>query len=82
VTWSALLLAIAPAPLAAAAAFTPLRLAIPAAAAAAVAMLVGIVGGIGHTGPLFIPALIVLVIGVLGATDGLRLWLAKAWIAN
>jgi hypothetical protein len=45
-------------------------------------MLVGIVGGIGHTGPLFIPALIVLVIGVLGATDGLRLWLAKAWIAN
>jgi hypothetical protein len=71
-TWSPLLLAIAPAPLAAAAAFTPPALARLAVVAAAVAMLVGIFGGIGRTGTLFIPALIALVIG------GLRLWLAES----
>jgi len=71
-TWSALLLAIAPAPLAALAAYTPPVVARPAAVAAA-AMLVGLVGGIGRVGTLFLPALIVLVIG------GLRLWLADAW---
>jgi SNF family Na+-dependent transporter len=43
-----------------------------AAVAAAVAMLAGIVGGIGRIGTLFIPALIVLVIG------GLRLWLPES----
>ena len=70
-TWSALLLAIAPAPLAAAAAFAPRTVAVPAAAAATVAMLVGIVGGIGRTGTLFIPALIMVIVG------GVRLWLAE-----
>jgi len=67
-TWSALLLAIAPAPLAAAAAFTPRAVALPAAAAAAVAMLVGVAGGIGRTGSLFIPALVALAVG------GVLLW--------
>jgi hypothetical protein len=71
-TWSTLLLAIAPAPLAALAAFTPPVVARPAAVAAAAAILVGVVGGIGRTGSLFIPALIA---GVVG---GLRLWLAES----
>jgi hypothetical protein len=69
-TWSALLLAIAPAPLAAVAAFARPGVARLAALAAAVGMLVGIVGGIGRIGTLFIPALIAVVIG------GARLWLA------
>jgi hypothetical protein len=70
-TWSALLLAIAPAPLTALAAFAPRAAARTAAVAATVAMIVGIVGGIGRVGSLFIPALVVVVIG------GLRLWLAE-----
>ena len=64
-TWSPLLLAIAPAPLTALAAFTSRAVAIPAALVAAVAILVGVVGGIGRIGSLFIPALIVLVVGVV-----------------
>jgi hypothetical protein len=68
VTWSSLLLAIAPAPLAAAAAFLPARLARPAAAAAVVVLVAGIVGGVLHTGLFFLPALVVLVIGTV------RLW--------
>jgi hypothetical protein len=39
--------------------------------AAAVAILVGVVGGIGRTGSLFIPALVALVVG------GFMLWRAK-----
>jgi hypothetical protein len=70
-TWSALLLAIAPAPLAAVAAFSPRVVAMPAAVAAAVAILVGVVGGIGRTGSLFIPALVALVVG------SVMLWRAK-----
>jgi len=70
-TWSALLLAIAPAPLTALAAFMPPVIAKPAAVVAAVAMIVGILGGIGRTGSLFIPALVALVVG------GARLWLAE-----
>jgi len=69
--WSALLLAIAPAPLTALAAFTPPLTARPAAIAAAIAMIVGIAGGIGRTGSLFIPALVAVVVG------GARLWLAE-----
>jgi hypothetical protein len=72
-TWSALLLAIAPAPLAAAAAFTPRVVARPASVLAVAAMIVGIVGGIGHTGPLFTPAVLALIIGAN------RLWLADPW---
>ena len=59
VTWWSLLLAIAPAPLAAVAAFAPAALARPAAVAAAVVLVAGIL----HTGLLFLPALAVLVIG-------------------
>jgi hypothetical protein len=70
-TWSALLLAIAPAPLAAVAAFSPRAAAKPVTVAAAVAILVGVVGGIGRTGSLFIPALVALVVG------GFMLWRAK-----
>ncbi|MFI5063375.1 MAG: hypothetical protein ACHP9Z_05280 [Streptosporangiales bacterium] len=69
-TWSALLLAIAPAPLAAAAAFAPAPVARIAAVAGAAALVAGIVGGVLHTGLFFVPALVVLVIG------GLRLWRA------
>ena len=64
-TWSALLLAIAPAPLAAVAAFTPPAAARIAVVAAAIAILVGITGGIGRTGSLFIPALVVLIVGAI-----------------
>ena len=63
VTWWSLLLAIAPAPLAALAAFAPATVARAAAAAAIVILVAGIVGGILHTGLLFLPALVVLVIG-------------------
>ena len=68
VTWSSLLLAIAPAPLAAAAAFLPARLARPAAAICVVVLIAGIVGGILHTGLFFLPALVVLAVGTV------RLW--------
>lgn len=77
-SWSALLLAIAPVLLAAAAAFRPAGLARPAAAAAAVALLVGIVGSLvawhswnSHPGVLFVPALVAVVVG------GTRLWRAR-----
>jgi hypothetical protein len=76
-SWSALLLAIAPAPLTAAAAFTAPRLARLAVAAAGVAIGVGIVGSLidwststARTGVLFILALAAVVVG------GLRLWRA------
>jgi hypothetical protein len=62
-TWSALLLAIAPALLTAAAAFAPAPANLLAAGTAAVALVVGIIGGITHTGVLFVPALAVLAIG-------------------
>jgi hypothetical protein len=78
-SWSALLLAIAPAPLAAAAAFTAPRLARLAVAAAGVAIIVGIVGSLtewsastARTGVLFFLALAAVVVG------GLRLWRARA----
>ena len=76
-SWAALLLAIAPAPVAAAAAFTAPRLARLAAVAAVIAILVGIVGSLtewstsnAHTGVLFFPALAAAIVG------GLRLWRA------
>jgi hypothetical protein len=71
-TWWALLLAIAPAPLAAVAAFAPAALARAAAAALAVVLIVGIVGGVLHTGLFFLPALVVLVVG------GRALWRERA----
>lgn len=65
VTWSSLLLAIAPPPLAAIAAFAPARVARPAAAVAVVVLIAGIVGGILHTGLFFLPAVIVLAVGTV-----------------
>jgi hypothetical protein len=67
-----LLVAIAPAPLVAVAAFAPVPVARPAAVAAAVVLVVGIVGAILHTGLFFVPALVVLVVG------GLKLWRDQA----
>jgi hypothetical protein len=75
-SWSALLLAIAPVLLAAAAAFGPRSAARVAAAAAAVALIVGFVGSLvdwsvtstSHTGVLFIPALVAALVSCF------RLW--------
>ena len=72
VTWSALLLAIAPAPLVAVAAFAPAPVARPAAVVAAVVLVAGIAGAILHTGLFFVPALAVLIVG------GLKLWREQA----
>jgi hypothetical protein len=63
-TWSSLLLGIAPAPLAAAAAFAPAPASRVAAIAALAAMVAGMVTLIAHIGLLFLPALIVLAVGV------------------
>lgn len=68
VSWWALLLAIAPAPLAAVAAFAPQGLARLAVIAAVAVVIAGIIGGITHNGLFFAPALVALVVG------GLRLW--------
>jgi hypothetical protein len=64
-TWSSLLLAIAPAPLAAAAAFAPSPANRFAAVAGAAVLVAGIVGEITHTGVLFLPALVVLIVGTV-----------------
>jgi hypothetical protein len=65
VTWWSLLLAIAPAPLAAAATLAPARLNLLAAVAGVVVMVAGIAGGIVHIGLLFVPALVVLAVGTV-----------------
>jgi len=64
-SWWALLLAIAPIPLAALAAFGPGPVRMPAAWAAVAVMLAGLIGGILHLGLFFAPALVVMVIGAL-----------------
>jgi hypothetical protein len=64
-TWYSLLLAVAPALLVAAAAFTPAPASLPLAVAAAAVLVVGIVAGISHTGGFFVPALAVLIVGVV-----------------
>ena len=56
--WASLLLAIAPAPLAAAAAYAPARLNWVAAIAGVLVLIAGIAGGIGLTGVFFAPALV------------------------
>jgi len=66
--WWAILLATAPAPLAALAAFAPRTVARVAVVAAVAAVLIGLVGGITYNGLFFAPALVALVMG------GLRLW--------
>ena len=63
-TWYSLLLAVAPALLVAAAAFAPAPASLPLAVLAAVVLLVGIIAGIAHTGAFYLPALVVLAVGV------------------
>jgi hypothetical protein len=67
-TWSSLLLATAPAPLAAVTAFAPAPVAKPAAVIAVLVLAAGIAGAVLHTGLFFVPAFVVLIVG------GLRLW--------
>ena len=63
VTWASLLLAIAPAPLAAAAAFAPAPVTRLAAVTGVLVLVAGIAGAIVHTGLFFVPALVVLAVG-------------------
>ncbi len=65
VTWAALLLAIAPAPLAAAAAFAPAPVNRLAAVAGVAVLIAGIAGFITHTGLFFVPALAALAVGMV-----------------
>lgn len=67
-TWAALLLAIAPAPLAALAVFAPASIARIVAPLTAVVLVAGIAGQVTHTGLFFIPALVVM------AVAALKLW--------
>jgi hypothetical protein len=71
VTWAALLLAIAPAPLAALAAFAPARVARLAAPLTVAVLVAGIAGQVMHTGLFFVPALVVMAIAAL------MLWLER-----
>jgi hypothetical protein len=66
--WTALLLAIGPAPLALAAAFAPAPVNRLAAVLGVVVLVTGIAGQITHTGVFFLPALVALAIG------GVLLW--------
>jgi hypothetical protein len=63
VNWWSLLLAIAPAPLTAIAALAAAPANRLAAVVGVVVLIAGIIGGVLHTGLLFLPALIVLAIG-------------------
>jgi hypothetical protein len=64
-TWSSLLLAVAPAPIAAAAAFAPFPVNLLAAGAGIVALVAGIAGQLTHAGLFFVPALVVLAIAAV-----------------
>jgi hypothetical protein len=64
-TWWSLLLAIALAPVAAAAAFAPAPVNLLAGVAGVLVLAVGIAGGILHIGVFFIPALVVLAVGTV-----------------
>jgi hypothetical protein len=75
-TWSSLLLAIAPAPLAAAAAFAPAPVNLLAAVAGIAVLVVGIVAQVTHTGLFFVPALAVLAVGAV------KLWREQALTAG
>jgi hypothetical protein len=67
-SWPSLLLAIAPAPVAAAAAFAPRPMRLPAAACGSAVLAAGIAGAWQHTGLFFGPALLALAAGAA------RLW--------
>src|SRR5215467_14312824 len=75
-TWSSLLLAVAPAPLAAVAAFDPAPVNLLAAMAGIVVLVVGIVAQVTHTGLFFAPALVVLAVGAV------KLWRERALSAG
>jgi hypothetical protein len=64
-TWWSLLLGIAPAPLAAAAAFAPAPAGRLAAVAGVLVLVAGIAGGIVNIGLFFVPALVVLAVGAV-----------------
>jgi hypothetical protein len=64
-TWSSLLLAAAPAPLAAAAAFAPGPVNLLAAVAGIAVLAAGIAAQVTHTGVFFVPALVVLAVGAV-----------------
>ncbi len=64
-TWASLLLAIAPTPLAAVAAFAPAPVNRLAAVIAVLVLVAGIAGSITHTGLFFVPALVVLAVGAV-----------------
>jgi hypothetical protein len=65
VTWASLLLALAPAPLAAAAAFAPGPVNMLAAVVGVLVLVAGIAGAVLHTGLFFVPALVVLAVGAV-----------------
>ena len=64
-TWWSLLLGIAPAPVAAAAAFAPAPVNRLAGVAGVLVLVAGIAGGIVHIGVLFVPALVALAVGTV-----------------
>jgi hypothetical protein len=64
-TWWSLLLGIAPAPVAAAAAFAPSRVGRLAGVIGVLVLLAGIAGGILHIGLFFVPALVALAVGTV-----------------
>ena len=64
-TWWSLLLAIAPAPVAAVAAFAPAPVNLLAGVVGVLVLLAGIAGGILHIGVFFVPALVVLAVGTV-----------------
>jgi hypothetical protein len=64
-TWASLLLATAPAPLTAAAAYVPAPANLLFAVAALGVMVAGLIGVISHAGLWFLPALVILAIGVV-----------------
>jgi hypothetical protein len=65
VSWSSLLLAIAPAPLGAVAAFAPAPVARLAAVLGVAVLIAGMAGQATHAGLLFLPALLVLAVGTV-----------------
>jgi hypothetical protein len=67
-TWSALLLAVAPAPLALLVAFAPAPVARLAAPLAVAVLVTGIIGQVTHAGLFFLPALVAMTVAAL------RLW--------
>ncbi len=64
-TWPSILLAIAPAPLALAAAFVPRAFALVPAVAGVAVLVTGIAGAWSHTGLFFVPALVATAGGVI-----------------